>query len=197
MRRESILTWIGAVAAVVVSACLIVGIEGLLLGQVIVRNWLAVLLGIDAGLGVSLGSLKSIAAIDIIVLALSAVAFAALWPGPGRPHRVWMGLVVGLPLAGIGVLVATGLLGRSGLMSGGLIVSSLLLPDRRTRALGVTGLLAHALLLTGDFATLGGRAPLVATAVGAGYLCLVVWFIGLAAELFARAIPLPAPASHT
>lgn len=168
----------GGVSALAAAALLLVGVGGLVAVKPALRPWLAVLLGINAGLAqVSMGSLKVVNAIDVAVLALSSIAFLGLWPGPVKPHKVWMGLAVALPIAGIGVLIATGLAGRSGLMGGGLVLSALMLGDRRWRPVGVVGLAANALLLVGDFATVGRFSTLVTAVVGAGYVLIVAWFI--------------------
>jgi hypothetical protein len=87
-----------------------------------------------------------------------------------------MGVAIALPLAGIVVLLAPGLLGRSGLMSGGLVLSLLLLGEGGYSPLGQFGAVATVLLVVGDFATSGARSPLVAGLIGVGYGLLVVWF---------------------
>lgn len=172
--------WAAALAAVV----LLVGIGGLATASEALRPWLAVLFGIDAGVGgVSMGSLGVVNPIDIAVLVLSGAAFAGFWPGPGRPHKLWTGLAVLLPFAGIGVLLATRVAGRSGLMGGGLVLSVLMLGERRLRPLGYAGVAASVLLLIGDFATTGPRSALVAAVVAAGYLLLVGWFVAMAVSL--------------
>ena len=151
----------GGIASGLVAALLVVGVAGLLLGAPIARPWLAVLLGINAGLGrVSLDTLEAVHPIDIAVLLLAGVAFSAFWPGPGKPHRGWLSLAIGLPLAGIVVLVATGLWGRSGLMGGGLVLSILMLGDASHRPLGYLGIAANLLLLIGDFSTVGRSLPI-------------------------------------
>jgi len=91
-----------------------------------------------------------------------------------------MGLASLLPLAGIAVLFATNLQGRSGLMGGGLVLSVLLLGDRTFRPLGYLGAVANLLLLAGDFATSGAGSPLVASLIAVGYVMLLVWFVWIA-----------------
>jgi hypothetical protein len=90
-----------------------------------------------------------------------------------------MGLASLLPLAGIAVLFATNLQGRSGLMGGGLVFSVLLLGDRTFRPLGYLGV-TNLLLLAGDFATSGAGSTLVAGLIAVGYVMLVVWFAWIA-----------------
>jgi hypothetical protein len=131
-------------------------------------------------------ALSVITAVDIVALALAAVAFAGFWPGPGKPHRIWMGLAILLPLAGIAVLLATGLQGRSGLMGGGIVLSVLLIGGRPFRPLGYVGAMANLLLFVGDFATTGASAVLVASLVAVGYVLLVIWFAWIAWFLISR-----------
>lgn len=172
---------VSGLAAALAALVLLVGIAGLATGTPAVRPWLAVLFGIDAGMGgVSLGSLGGIDPIDVVVLVLAGVAFAGFWPGPGKPHKPWMGLAILLPFAGIGVLVATGLWGRSGLMGGGLVLSLLMLGNPGFKRLGYLGIAANLLLLAGDFATTG-RSVLVAGVVALGYVLMIAWLAWIAA----------------
>jgi hypothetical protein len=174
---------VGAISAVLEVAALSFGILGLVVATPVLRLWLASLFGINAELGaMSLESLSGIRLIDIVVLALAALTFAGFWPGPGKPHKLWMDLAILLPLAGIAVLFATNLFGRSGLMGGGLVLSVLLLGDRMLRPLGYLGVVANVLLLTGDFATSGVGSALVASVIAVGYVMLLVWFAWIAAR---------------
>jgi hypothetical protein len=172
---------LGGVAAALEATVLSVGVVGLIVASPVLQPWLAVLFGINAALaGLSMDALSVISAIDIVVLALAVLAFAGFWPGPGKPHRIWMGLAILLPLAGIAVLLATGLQGRSGLMGGGIVLSVLLVGSRTFRPLGYLGGAANLLLLVGDFSTSGARSALVASLVAVGYVLLVIWFAWIA-----------------
>jgi hypothetical protein len=178
---------LGGVAAALEATVLCVGIIALIVASPVLQPWLAVLFGINAGLdGMSMDALSVITAVDIVALALAAVAFAGFWPGPGKPHRIWMGLAILLPLAGIAVLLATGLQGRSGLMGGGIVLSVLLIGGRPFRPLGYVGAMANLLLFVGDFATTGASAVLVASLVAVGYVLLVIWFAWIAWFLMSR-----------
>jgi hypothetical protein len=184
---------VGGAGAVLAGVLLSVGVVGLAMKSETFRPWLAVLLGVNAGLGdVSMSSLSMVNPVDIGMLVVSALAFAGFWPGPGRPRKAWMAVSTLLPVAGIGVLVATGLWGRSGLMGGGLVLSALMLGNRKLRPAAYTGFAANALLLVGDFATTGLRSTPVTLVVGIGYTLLVVWFAWIAVRLLA---PEPVSAS--
>lgn len=122
------LSWAGGVAALTAAAILLAGIGGLSTRTSPLRPWLAVLFGINAGRGdVTLDTLREIKPIDILLLLLAGVAFIGFWPGPATRQVPWMALAIGLPFAGILILVATGLWGRSGLMGGALVLSILML----------------------------------------------------------------------
>jgi hypothetical protein len=178
---------LGGIGAALEATVLGVGIVGLIVESPVLRPWLAVLFGINAALGgLSLEALSAINAIDIVVLALAAIVFAGFWPGPVKPHRAWMGLGILLPPAGIAVLLATGLQGRSGLMGGSLVLSVLLIGNRTFRPLGYLGGGATLLLLVGDFATSGARSAPVASLVAFGYMLLIAWFAWIAWFLMSR-----------
>ena len=86
--------------------------SGLLHRDAALRPRLGVLFGSKAELGeMSLESLSGINTTDIVVFALAATTFARLLAGAGRPRKLWMGLAILLPLAGIAVLFATSLHG--------------------------------------------------------------------------------------
>ena len=181
---RSWLARVGGSCALLAAAILGVGVVGLAARSPSLQPWLAVLFGINAGAGgMTLESLEVIAPVDIVLLALTGAAFVGFWPGPGRPHRAWMGLAILLPFAGIVVLLATGLWGRSGLMGGALVLSFLMVGERRTRTVGYLGVAASLLLLAGDFATGGSRSGPVAGLVAVGYVLLVAWFLWIGARL--------------
>jgi hypothetical protein len=179
---RSVRSVVGGIAAMLVAALLVVGLVGLLgpavfgssLGP---RNWLAVLLESNLGVGtLPADALRLLNPIDLVLLSAVGVAYLGFWPGPGRPHRVWMAIAVALPFAGIVVLLITDQWGRSSVMSAGLIVAILLAVDR-TWWLAAIGIAANGLLLVADFAT--GESPSLPVAVllGAGYALLVAWFV--------------------
>ncbi|MGE5155966.1 MAG: hypothetical protein ACM3JP_00535 [Betaproteobacteria bacterium] len=172
---------VSGMAALLVALLLLLGLVGLAASspRLGLRNWLVVLFQVNSGLG-SLPSepLRLINPVDIAILVLVAVAFLGLWRGPGRPHRVWMGIAVALPLLGIPLLLVTHQAGRSAVLGGGIIVAVVMLTGGGTTSLGILGLLANVLLLIGDFATSDSRVP-VAAAVGVGYVLLMVWFIAI------------------
>jgi len=178
MRARGRLKQIGGIAALTAAGVLLAGIVGIAAGPSGLRPWLAVLFGIDAGMGgVSMESLRAILPVDIMLLVLTATTFVGFWPGPGMPRRSWMALAIVLPVAGIAVLAATGLAGRSGLMGGLLVLSCLMLAEAASRSLGYVGLAASLLLLIGDFTTTGPQLWPVAVIVAVGYVLLIAWFL--------------------
>ena len=184
--RSRGLSRLGAVAAVAAAVVLLAGLAGLVVSSpdLGLRNWLVVLFQINSGIGrFPAEPLRVLNPVDVAALVLVGLAFLGLWPGPNAAHRVWMGVAVALPLAGIAVLLVTGQAGRSSVMASGLVVAILMLMGRGTRRLGVAGILANALLLAGDFATGDSPVPVVAVLVATGYLLLVAWFLLIAARL--------------
>jgi hypothetical protein len=94
-------------------------------------------------------------------------------------------LAIAQPLVGIAVLLATRMLGRSGLMGGALVLSILMLVDGTWTAAGCLGVTASVLLLVGDFGTTGRRRRLLALVLAVGYGALVTWFGWVGAILLA------------
>ncbi len=192
----------GAIAGTLVVAILLAGVirPTVALPGLGTRNWLVVLFEINAGVsGVSAGSLRVSNPLDIAALVLVGFTFLGLWPVLGRSYRIWMGLAVALPFAGIGVLLATSQAGRSALMGSGLVIAGLMLTRRGFRSLAYLGILANALLLIGDFATGGSRALVVAALVGVGYILLIAWFVWIVVRLvgWGRSAQYPRAAGHT
>ena len=180
------LTRTGGVAAILVAAMLLIGLAGLAvsLAGLDLRNWLVILFEINAGVGsLPADPLRVFNPLDVVVLVLVGVAYLGLWPILGRVSKIWMGIAVALPFAGIAVLLATGLAGRSAVMGGGLVIALLMFKRASFKPLAYIGLLANALLLTGDFATGGIYSSIVAGLVGVGYLLLAGWFLLIGVRL--------------
>ena len=68
-------------------------------------------------------------------------------------------------------------------MGAGLVIAFLMLKSRAFKPLASLGILANALLLGGDLATGGSRAPFTAALVGVGYVLLIAWFLLIGARL--------------
>lgn len=184
LARRRGLPYVGGIAAELTGAVLVIGAVGAAasLSGLAPRNWLVVLFQINAGLGaLPADPLRVPNAIDFGILVLAGVTFLGLWST--LAHRVWMGVAVVLPFAGIGVLLATGLAGRSSLMAAGLVVAALMLTKPSFRPLAYLGLAANALLLVADFATTGSRAPVIAGSVALGYVLLIAWFVLIGVRL--------------
>lgn len=179
-RGSRALSRVGGAASILAALLLTIGLVGLAVSPpgLGIRNWLVVLLQINAGLGgLPADPLRVLNPLDVAALILVGVAFLGLWPGPGRPHRLWMAIAVALPFLGIAVLLVTHQAGRSGVMGGGIVVAILMFSSRGSKPLACLGLASNVFLLVGDFATGGFRAPVVAGLVGVGYLLLGAWFV--------------------
>ena len=177
---------LGAAAAIVGAAILLVGVGALARGRASLRPWLLVLFGINAGRGgVSMETLRGVPRVDVALLVLAAATYGASWPGPGSNHAVWMVLSVAQPLLGIPLLLLTRQAGRSGLMGGGLVLSLLMVVDGVWTGAGWLGVAANVLLLVGDFGTTGRASRLLAAVIAAGYAALRAWFVWVAVLLLA------------
>lgn len=171
------LRWAGGVAALGAAAILAVGLAGLVRTGRRERPWLVVLLGFNAGRSdIPHDALRAVRPVDVLLLVLAGTAYAGFWPGPEGSHRWWMVLAIGQPLAGIAVLVATRLAGRSGLMGGALVLSLLMVADDGGTAAGWLGIGAAGLLLVGDVATTDRPRRRLAPVLAAGCGALIVWF---------------------
>jgi hypothetical protein len=180
------LTRTGGLAALLVAVMLLIGLAGLAvsLAGLGLRNWLVILFEINASVGsLPADPLHMFNPIDIVALVLVGVAFLGLWPVLGRINKIWMTIAVALPFAGIAVLLATGLAGRSAVMGGGLVIASLMFRNATFKPIAYTGLLANGLLFVGDLATGGPYAPVVAGLVAVGYVLLAVWFLLIGVRL--------------
>jgi len=116
-------SWVGGIAASVAAATLLLAIAALPLHRPKGSPWLVILFEINAGYRVSREALRAVRPIDVLLLLLAGATFAGFWPGPGASHIAWMTLAIAQTLLGIGLLLATRLTGRSGLMGGALVLS--------------------------------------------------------------------------
>ena len=142
------------------------------------RIWLVTLFELNAGIGdLEFDALYGLRAVDISIMVLVGVMNVGLYAVHSRTSRVWSLIAAVVPFLGIGILLATRIAGRSGVMGAGLIISLVMARSGVSwRSLGWLGGLANGLLLAGDILTAtdtpsGG----VAVLVGLGYTLLLVW----------------------
>jgi len=188
----------GGVAALLAASLLLVGIAALVLGLpgLELRTWLVVLFQINAGIGtLPADPLRVFNPLDVVLLVLAAAAILGIWQMLPRISRAWLYLSVGLPFAGIALLLSTHLVGRSSLMGAGFVVSLVMLRDRDLRRLGILGVVANALLFVGDLGTGDSTQAMVAVVVAVGYFLLLAWFALIAVRLLgsSRRAPPDAP----
>ena len=189
--RSSGLSRTGAVAGIALVALLLAGAVSAATsgwgGGL--HNWLILLHDANAGdTRLAFDALRGVRTVDLAALVLAGVTFLGMRPLLGGANKVWVGIAAALPFAGIAVLLATGLAGRSALMGGGLVLAWRLTKRGRFRLLGWTGVAANGLLLIADLATTGSPDPAAADVVALGYALLVVWLVWLA---FRMLKPLP------
>jgi len=174
-------SWASGVASAIVTLILLVGIAGFFYHRPVVRPWLVVLYGINAGHGhVSRDTLRAVRPVDVALLLLAGGTYAGFWPGPGGSQILWMSLAIAQPLLGIVILLATRLWGRSGLMGGALVLSILMIVNATSTGVGWLGAAGSMLLLAGDFGTTDRSSRLLATSLAVGYGALIAWFGWLA-----------------
>lgn len=184
--RPTALSRSAGVAGLLVTVLLLIGLVAIALSLpgLAFRNWLLVLFQINARVGaLPADPLRVVNPLDVVVLVLVGVTFLGLWPDLGRVNRIWISIAVALPFVGIALLLVTNQAGRSSVMGAGLVVAFLMLKRRALKPLAYLGIPANALLLAGDLATGGSRAPVVAALVGVGYVLLIAWFVLIGARL--------------
>ena len=182
------LSRLGGVPAMLVAAVLLASLLSFFvsLPGLGLRNWLIVLFSLNAGTGgLPADPLRVLNPLDFAVLVLVGVAFLGLRPalGANTNRRIWTAIAAAIPFVGIAILLATKLAGRSSVMGAGLVIAFLMLKSRAFKPLAHLGILANALLLGGDLATGGSRAPFTAALVGMGYVLLIAWFLLIGARL--------------
>lgn len=179
---------VGAVAALLVATILIVGVIGLVVAApgLGLRNWLVVFFQQSSGLGRLPGApLRILNPLDLAILVAVGIAYLGLWPGPVRPHPVWMAVATALAFAGIVVLLVNGQAGRSAVMAAGIVVA-ILFAVGRAWLVAALGIVANGALLAADFAIAGVVQPATAVLVAVGYVLLVAWFAVLGARMLRR-----------
>jgi hypothetical protein len=189
----------GGVAALLAASLLLVGIGALVLGlpRLELRTWLVVLFQINAGIGtLPAEPLRVFNPLDVAMLVLAAAATLGIWQMLPRVSRAWLYLSVGLPFAGIVLLLTTHIAGRSSLMGAGLVVSLFMLRDAELRDVGILGVFADALLFVGDLGTGDSTRPLITIVVAVGYLLLLAWFVLVALRLLGSSRRSPSEAPH-
>jgi hypothetical protein len=187
----------GAFAGIALIALLVAGGVSAALGLrwgAGLQNWLLVLRGIHVGdARLTFDALRGVRAVDLAALVLAAVTFLGMRPALGAANRVWVGIAVALPFAGIAVLLVTGLAALWGLLAGGLVLAWRMTKRDRYRLLGYTGVVANGFLLLADVGK--GDTPDAAAGdvVAVAYVLLVAWLVWLVIRMLrplpGRAVP--------
>lgn len=149
-------------------------------------NWLLVIFKLHAGFsGIQADLLYRLNPLDLMILALIAIAFLGLYLALRGTSKIWSLIALVQPFLGIVLLVGTKSVGRSGVMGAELVISAVMLRsrlfDKRTAYLGM---LSGALLLAGDIGASMAPSMILATLTGIGYLLLITWFFLVAGRLF-------------
>jgi hypothetical protein len=202
--RLSWLYRVGGAAALIVTAVLLVGLLGLVGTALqpdapngwslpLQNNWLVVIFKLLAGFGGDqLGQLHVVNGLDIAILVLVGLVCLSLFAALRRDSIIWLVVLFVAaisPFTGIALFLATGSGGRTGVLGSVLIISIIMLRSAVfPRRLAYTGIVAGALLATGDVCA--GLAPsltppvaIVAALFGIGYLLLIPWLFLVARSL--------------
>jgi hypothetical protein len=187
----------GSVAGIVLVALLLVGAIAEALGAGwagSVRNGLLVLRAIHAGdAGPTFDALRGVRAVDLAVLFLAGVTFLGMRPALGAANRVWVGIAIALPFAGIAVLLLTGLAALWGLLAGGLVLAWRMTKRDRYRLLGYTGVVANGFLLLADVGKGDSPDAAAGDVIAVAYVLLLVWLVWLVVRMLrplpGRAVP--------
>jgi hypothetical protein len=185
---------IGGVVALVVLVLFLIGIMGIVGAltagsqpatangwfTLFQDNWLVVLFKLNAGFNrVQSDSLRVLNLLDMVIMALFGVMFLALYVALRRTSKIWSLVAVSLPFLGIAVFLITSTAGRSGLLLGGLIFSTVMLRcNSFNRVSAYVGIVASALLFfAGDIGTaIFSSSNIIAILIGIGYVLWMIWF---------------------
>jgi hypothetical protein len=190
---------VGAVAALITLAFLLVGIIGIISASLqstatngwftqIQNNWLVVLFKLNAGFsGVQQDLLNTLNLLDIAIMILLGIVFLALYEALRRASKIWALIAAFLPFIGIPIFLVTATAGRSNLLIGGLIISAVMLRSNIfSKVTAYVGIVASVLLFfAGDIATaIFSSSSVIATFIAVGYMLWMIWFLLIAQRLF-------------
>jgi hypothetical protein len=151
-------------------------------------NWLIVLFKLNAGFsGVQPDSLHVLNLLDIAIMALFGTMFLALYVALRHTNKIWSAVAASLPFLGIAVFLITSTAGRSGLLVGGLIISTVMLRSNIfSKVSAYAGIVASTLLFfAGDIGTaIFSSSNIIAILIGIGYVLWMIWFFLIGQRLF-------------
>jgi hypothetical protein len=149
-------------------------------------NWLILCIKADIGL-ISMDELKILHAIDFIIMALFGYAFIAFFMNLWKKkiiRTIFSAIAATSPFLGIFLLYSTHSAGRTGLLTGSLIFSVLMLTDEIFRkSTAIVGIAASlTLLISVDYFSQIYRSSIPAFFIATGYILWLLWFILLIRE---------------
>jgi len=184
---------VGAAVALIVLVLFLIGIIGIITTTngwftQFQNNWLIVLFKLNAGFSsVQPDSLSVLNILDIVIMALFCMMFLALYAALRRTSKIWSLVATVLPFLGIPIFLITSTAGRSALLLGGLIISTVMLRGNIfSKATAYVGIVASALLFfAGDIATaIFSYSNIIAILIGIGYVLWMMLFFLIARRLF-------------
>jgi hypothetical protein len=194
--RNTLLSRIGAVAALTTGTLLLVAIVSLFtsilqLGKLggwlllLQNNWLVLIFKLHAqSTGIHSDILQGLNIWDIIILALVGILCLSLSTVFRKASKIWTLIAFTLTLAAIALYLVTQLAGRSTVMLSVLIISIVMLSNKTFNKVTIySGILSSIFLFVGDL-TVGIHSNIITVLFGVGYVFLVVWFFLTAGRLF-------------
>ncbi len=189
------LHYAGATAAMTILILFLIGILDIITLQslqftttnslaVMSSNWLIVMLKMN--MGWSNPGLNVINALDLSIMALFCVLFLALYSTLRQTSKVLSVIMVCFPFLGIPLFIATGSIGRSTLLVGGLLASLVMLKSKTfTKTTAYIGIIASVILFfIGDLATAFiASSNIIALCILTGYVLWIAWFLLIAKGL--------------
>jgi len=186
---------VGAIAALLILALFLVGIAGIVTASTrmstadgwfnqLQDNWLVGIFKLRIGVQ---SSLHVVNLLDVVIMALFCTMSVAFYVVLKPASKIWSLIAAILPFLGIPLFLATGTMGRSNLLIGGLVASVVMLRSKIfSRLTAYTGITASVLLFfLGDIATtIFSTSYVIAAFIAVGYVLWMLWFALTAKQLF-------------
>ena len=186
---------VGAVAALIILALFLVGITGIITASAqtttadgwftqLQNNWLVGIFKLSIGVQ---SNLHVVNLLDLVIMALFCTISVAFYFALKPSSKIWSLIAAILPFLGIPLFLATGTMGRSNLLIGGLLFSVVMLRSKFfSKLTAYMGIVASVFLFfVGDIATtIFSTSYVIAAFIVFGYVLWMLWFALVAKRLF-------------
>ncbi len=148
----------------------------------IANNWLVKLFKLNAGINGE--SIYVFNLLDILIMGLFGIMSLSLYPALRKVSKTWSIVAISQPFLGIVIFIITHSAGRSGVLSGVLTISIIMLwSNNFSKITAYIGILAGGLLLAGDILSTFSLFT-IAIIIAVGYILIMIWYIMIALKLF-------------